>query len=109
MKRYTQIPSRLIPAGISEMINNLIHTGLFLDSGGGCVLVCFHLANNSAAKRIQPCILGAHLAEMTLFLNVSSILAVFNISKPVADNGVEVEPTMAWTTGTIMLVHDTYD
>lgn len=42
---------------------------------------------------------GAHLAEMSIFLNVSNILAVFNITKPVDQHGVEVEPTMEWTTG----------
>ena len=48
------------------------------------------------------------MAEMSIFLNVSNILAVFNISKPVDEHGVEVEPTPGWTTGATMLVHDTY-
>jgi hypothetical protein len=59
-------------------------------------------------KRNQLCISGAHLAEMSLFLNVSNILAVFNVSKPKDEHGVEVEPKLAWTTGAAtMLVHDT--
>ena len=45
---------------------------------------------------------------MTLFLNVSNILAVFNISKPVDEHGLEVELMPAWTTGDTMLVDDTY-
>ncbi|KDR77596.1 hypothetical protein GALMADRAFT_245744 [Galerina marginata CBS 339.88] len=48
-------------------------------------------------RRICP---GAHLAEMSLFLNMASILAVFNISKPVDSNGLEKEPEIAWTSGT---------
>ncbi|KAF8165778.1 cytochrome P450 [Crassisporium funariophilum] len=47
-------------------------------------------------RRICP---GAHLAEMSLFLNISNILAVFNISKPVDANGQNVEPRIAWTSG----------
>ncbi|KDR68804.1 hypothetical protein GALMADRAFT_231128 [Galerina marginata CBS 339.88] len=48
-------------------------------------------------RRVCP---GAHLAEMSLFLNMASILAVFKISKDVDVNGVEIEPEIAWTTGT---------
>jgi len=59
-------------------------------------------------KRSQWYISGAHLAEMSLFLNVSNILAVFNISKQVDEHGVEVEPTLAWETGATTLVYDTY-
>jgi hypothetical protein len=59
-------------------------------------------------KRGQQYISGAHLAEMSLFLNVSNILAVFNISKQVNEHGVEVEPTLAWETGLTTLVHNTY-
>lgn len=47
-------------------------------------------------RRICP---GAHLAEMSIFLNIANILATFNISKAVDENGKEVEPTVAWTTG----------
>ena len=36
---------------------------------------------------------------MSIFLNIANILATFNISKPVDENGEEVEPTIAWTTG----------
>ncbi|KAH9482219.1 Cytochrome P450 monooxygenase 208 [Psilocybe cubensis] len=42
---------------------------------------------------------GAHLAEMSLFLNISNILAAFDISKPLDKNGVTIEPSIAWTTG----------
>ncbi|KDR78583.1 hypothetical protein GALMADRAFT_244022 [Galerina marginata CBS 339.88] len=47
-------------------------------------------------RRICP---GAHLAEMSLFLNMASILAVFKVSKAVDANGLEIEPEIAWTTG----------
>jgi len=40
-------------------------------------------------RRVCP---GAHLAEMTSFLNIATILTVFNISKPVDGEGNEVEP-----------------
>ena len=42
---------------------------------------------------------GAYLAEMSLFLNICNVLSVFNISKPLDANGVEVEPEEKWTTG----------
>jgi hypothetical protein len=59
-------------------------------------------------KKSTVYISGTHLAEMSLFLNVSNILAVFNISKQVDEHGVEVEPPLAWETGLTTLVHDTY-
>ncbi|KAJ2930399.1 hypothetical protein H1R20_g6704, partial [Candolleomyces eurysporus] len=42
---------------------------------------------------------GAHLAEQSLFLNMTNILAVFNISKPKNPDGTEVEPPIVWSTG----------
>ncbi|KDR82002.1 hypothetical protein GALMADRAFT_60016 [Galerina marginata CBS 339.88] len=45
---------------------------------------------------------GAHLAEMSLFLNMASILAVFKISKAVDENGLEIMPEIAWMTGATM-------
>lgn len=47
---------------------------------------------------------GAYLAEMSLFLNISNILAVFDVSKPLDKDGMEVEPNAAWTTGSTTLV-----
>ncbi|PPQ78910.1 hypothetical protein CVT25_002370 [Psilocybe cyanescens] len=49
-------------------------------------------------RRICP---GAHFAEMSLFLNISNILAIFDISKPLDSSGLPVEPAIAWTTGVI--------
>jgi cytochrome P450 len=48
-------------------------------------------------RRVCP---GAHLAEMTLFLNIATLLTVFNISKPVDGEGNEVEPKIGWVNGT---------
>ncbi|KAJ2915605.1 hypothetical protein MD484_g4790, partial [Candolleomyces efflorescens] len=42
---------------------------------------------------------GAHLAEQSLFLNMTNILAVFSISKPKNPDGTEVEPPIVWSTG----------
>jgi len=50
-------------------------------------------------RRVCP---GAHLAQMSLFLNMSNILAVFNVSKSLDKNGMEVEPNIAWSTGPTM-------
>ncbi|KAF9562477.1 cytochrome P450 [Agrocybe pediades] len=50
-------------------------------------------------RRICP---GAHLAEMSLFLSISNILAVFDISKPLDKDGKEYEPEIEWTSGTTM-------
>ncbi len=47
-------------------------------------------------RRVCP---GAHLAEMSLFLNIANILAVFNISKPVDKDGKSVEPVFRWSNG----------
>jgi hypothetical protein len=40
--------------------------------------------------------IGAHFAETNIFLNISSILATFNISKPVAEDGRELQPEMSY-------------
>jgi len=50
-------------------------------------------------RRVCP---GAHLAEMSLFLNMASILSVFSFSKAIDDHGVEVEPTIEWSSGVTM-------
>ena len=42
---------------------------------------------------------GAHLTEMTLFLNVATLLAVFNLSKCIDENGKEIEPKIEWVNG----------
>lgn len=42
---------------------------------------------------------GAHFAEMSLYLNAATILAVFDISKAVDRDGNEIEPRMKWTHG----------
>ncbi|TFK43940.1 cytochrome P450 [Crucibulum laeve] len=47
-------------------------------------------------RRICP---GAHLAELSLFLNVASILATFTIAKALDANKREIEPPIAWTSG----------
>ncbi|KAH9837060.1 cytochrome P450 [Rhodofomes roseus] len=45
-------------------------------------------------RRVCP---GQHFAETSLFLNVSSLLAVFNIAKAVDEKGREIEPDVRWT------------
>jgi len=45
-------------------------------------------------KRICP---GIHLGELSLFLNMTRILALFNISKPVDEHGNYIEPEIDWT------------
>lgn len=47
-------------------------------------------------RRVCP---GAHLAEMSLFLNIANILSIFVISKAVDENGKEVEPVIEWSNG----------
>jgi cytochrome P450 len=47
-------------------------------------------------RRVCP---GAHLAEISLFLNIANILAVFNISKPVDKDGKPIEPVIRWNNG----------
>ncbi|PPQ76298.1 hypothetical protein CVT24_009146 [Panaeolus cyanescens] len=45
---------------------------------------------------------GAHFAQMSLCFNVMSILAVFDLLKPLNKDGVEVEVKDNWKTGVIM-------
>ncbi|KAF8645500.1 hypothetical protein AX16_007785 [Volvariella volvacea WC 439] len=47
-------------------------------------------------RRVCP---GAHFAEISLFLNVSSILATFNISRAVDESGAEIDPPLKWSNG----------
>jgi hypothetical protein len=42
---------------------------------------------------------GMHLAEASLFLNITNILANFIISKEVGTDGKEIEPEIHWTSG----------
>ena len=51
--------------------------------------------------RICP---GAHLAEVSLFFNISRILALFDISKPVDEYGNDVEQDFDWTSNVISYV-----
>lgn len=48
--------------------------------------------------------LGAHFAELSLFLNITNVLAVFNISKELDKDGKEIEPNLDFSTGVTTLV-----
>lgn len=43
--------------------------------------------------------LGAHLAEVNLFLAMANILATFDIRKKVNVHGKEVDPAIEWMGG----------
>lgn len=47
-------------------------------------------------RRICP---GMHLAEMSLFLNITNILAAFTVSKAKNADGTVIEPELKWSTG----------
>ncbi|KAJ8088052.1 hypothetical protein PM082_013603 [Marasmius tenuissimus] len=49
-------------------------------------------------RRVCP---GAQLAEDSLFTNISRILATFDISKAVGDDGVEIKPPVEFTSSVI--------
>lgn len=49
-------------------------------------------------RRICP---GLLLADTALFLNVAQSLAVFNINKPLDDEGKEIEPEIRWEPGVV--------
>lgn len=42
---------------------------------------------------------GIHFAEVSLILAMSAILAVFDIRKPIDENGQEYEPEIEYVTG----------
>ncbi|KAF9058200.1 cytochrome P450 [Panaeolus papilionaceus] len=42
---------------------------------------------------------GAHFAEMALFLNIASILSVFDLLKPLNKDGKEEDPALEWVSG----------
>ncbi|KAF9461985.1 cytochrome P450 [Collybia nuda] len=42
---------------------------------------------------------GSHFAEVSLFLNMASILATFDIKKALGPDGKEIDPPKEWTTG----------
>lgn len=42
---------------------------------------------------------GSHFSEMSLFLNITTILAVFDISKAVDQEGNEIQPKVEWIHG----------
>jgi hypothetical protein len=39
---------------------------------------------------------GAHFAETIIFLNISSVLSIFNISKAKNKDGKEIQPDVAF-------------
>ncbi|KAF9000229.1 cytochrome P450 [Cyathus striatus] len=47
---------------------------------------------------------GSHFAEMSIFLTVSSILATYNIGKPLDKDGKETEPLVEWDHGATLCV-----
>ncbi|KAH7883383.1 cytochrome P450 [Phlebopus sp. FC_14] len=47
-------------------------------------------------RRVCP---GAHFAEVSLFLNIAGILAMFDISKAVDDQGRDIDPVIRYTDG----------
>lgn len=42
---------------------------------------------------------GLHFAQMSLMLNMASLLSVFNITKARDEAGAEIEPNFKFTTG----------
>jgi hypothetical protein len=47
-------------------------------------------------RRICP---GAHIANSLLWIIVASVLSTFNISKPIDENGVVIEPSVEYHSG----------
>ena len=43
--------------------------------------------------------LGAHFAEVLIYLSITGILATFDISKEVQEDGLEITPKLEFTTG----------
>jgi cytochrome P450 len=43
---------------------------------------------------------GAHWAQVQMFINMASILSVFDIECPVDQDGATIMPAENWTTGT---------
>lgn len=66
--------------------------------------VGFTLSNNTI--RICP---GRFLADASLFVTVSTILAVFNLSKAVDANGNVITPAFEYTSGTLRSVQFVLD
>jgi hypothetical protein len=42
---------------------------------------------------------GAHFAELSVYLSITGILSMFNISKHVQKDGLEITPKFEFTTG----------
>ncbi|KAF8335172.1 cytochrome P450 [Amanita rubescens] len=47
-------------------------------------------------RRVCP---GAHFAELSIYLSITGILSMFNISKHVQEDGLEITPKFEFTTG----------
>ncbi len=56
----------------------------------------FVLDNNSTLSRICP---GRHLADVSLFLAISTILALYNVKKGVGPDGKEITPEVGTVSG----------
>lgn len=60
-------------------------------------------ANFGFGRRICP---GRFVADQTLFITVSRLLATFDITKAIDESGKEIEPQKIGTHGLIMRLHD---
>jgi hypothetical protein len=52
-------------------------------------------------KRVCP---GSHFAQLQFFMNVTSLLSVFKISRVLDENGQGIEPNVSWRTSTVAYV-----
>lgn len=60
---------------------------------------CLHYYDVAFAGLIEGT--GIQLVESSVFLNTTSILANFIISKKIGEDGKEIEPEIHWTSGQI--------
>lgn len=77
----------------------LILWTMFLALEGECVLVSAYRVILFSWSMESISTLGLYFAQLSLFLNITSILQTFNITKAIGIDGKEVEPVVAYSSG----------
>lgn len=97
---YTLILLSVILIVTLDLILRWIHSSSSLVLVAGFALVRGVDVSTGFSVCVCPkSILGAHLAEVSLFLSISNILASFDIGKEVDADGTEIEPSIEWIGG----------
>ena len=77
-------------------LNNLTLHSIYSASVGGRLFISLHAAGFDQTVTLCRRCPGVHLATTSLWFVIASILATFDIKKPLDGNGVPIEPNVSF-------------